>query len=57
MLVLVYYLGADLYLIDPTVLELPVWQAILISLASLAFGWLAYDRICKRLRERQPDGR
>ncbi|MBE2275195.1 MAG: urate hydroxylase PuuD [Rhodobacteraceae bacterium] len=47
MLVLVYYMGADLYMIDPTVLELTGWQAILISLASLAFGWLAYDRICK----------
>jgi uncharacterized membrane protein len=47
MLVLVYYLGADLYLIDPTVMELAHWQAIGISLASLAFGWLAYNQICK----------
>jgi uncharacterized membrane protein len=47
MLVLVYYLGADLYLIDPTVLELAHWQAIGISLASLAFGWLVYNQICK----------
>ncbi len=47
MLVLVYYLGADLFLVDPKVLDLPVGAAILISLASLAFGWLAYDRICK----------
>jgi len=47
MLVLVYYLGADLYLVDPQVLELPIWAAILISLGSLGFGWLAYDLICK----------
>ena len=47
MLVLVYYLGADLYLIDPTVADLQTWQAIAISLASLAFGWIAYDLICK----------
>jgi uncharacterized membrane protein len=47
MLVLVYYLGADLYLIDPTVMELAHWQAIGISLASLAFGWLVYNQICK----------
>ena len=47
MLVLVYYLGADLYLVDPSVADIKVWQAILISLASLAFGWLAYNQICK----------
>ena len=47
MLVLVYYLGAELYLVDPTVMDIAVWQAVLISLASLVFGWLAYDFICK----------
>ncbi len=47
MLVLVYYLGAELFLIDPTVMELQVWQAVSISLASLAFGWIAYNTICK----------
>ncbi|WP_116134280.1 urate hydroxylase PuuD [Tropicimonas sp. IMCC34043] len=47
MLVLVYYLGADLFLVDPTVLNMPIWLGILISLASLTIGWLAYDRICK----------
>lgn len=47
LLCLVYYLGADLYLVDPDVRELTPWQAIGISLASLAFGWVAYDQICK----------
>ena len=47
MLVLVYYLGAEFYLIDPAVLELAPWQAVLISMASLAFGWIAYNTICK----------
>ena len=47
MLILVYYMGAELYLIDPNVLDIPVWQAILISLGSLAFGWVVYDLICK----------
>ena len=45
LLVLVYYLGAELYLVDPTVADIAVWQAVLISLASLGFGWLAYDVI------------
>lgn len=47
MLILVYYMGAQLFLIDPRVMDLPVWGAVLISLGSLAFGWLAYDTICK----------
>lgn len=47
LLVLVYYLGGELYLVDANVLDIPVWQAVLISLASLGFGWVAYDLICK----------
>ncbi len=47
LLILVYYLGADLYLVDPAVMDIPVWQAILISLASLAGGWVVYDLLCK----------
>ncbi|MAA98535.1 MAG: cysteine desulfurase [Stappia sp.] len=47
MLCVVYYAGADLYLIDPNVLELPVWGAIALSLASIAFGWIVYDLLCK----------
>ncbi len=47
MLILVYYMGAELYLVDPNVLDIPAWQAILISLGSLAFGWIIYDLICK----------
>jgi uncharacterized membrane protein len=47
LLALVYYLGAEFYLIDPAVMDLAVWQAIALSVASLAFGWLAYDMLCK----------
>jgi uncharacterized membrane protein len=47
LLVLVYYFGAEFYLIDPQVMDLAVWQAVAISLASLAFGWLVYDALCK----------
>jgi len=49
MLVLVYYLGADLFLIDPGVRELETWQAVGLSLASLALAWLLYDAICRLL--------
>ena len=47
MLVLVYYLGAEMFLIDPQVADLAVWQAVVISVASLVFGWLAYTTICR----------
>ncbi|MDP1620263.1 MAG: urate hydroxylase PuuD, partial [bacterium] len=47
MLVLVYYLNADTYLIDPTVLALSPWQAIVIGLATMALGWLVYDALCR----------
>ncbi|MBY0351626.1 urate hydroxylase PuuD [Tabrizicola sp.] len=47
MLILVYYLGAEFYLIDPAVMDLSVWQAVAISLASLAFGWVAYTTLCR----------
>ena len=47
LLALVYYLGAEMYLLDPAVADLAVWQAVGISLASLAVGWMIYDTICK----------
>jgi len=47
LLCLVYYLGAEFYLIDPEKLDLPVWGAIAISFGSLVFGWLAYNQLCK----------
>ena len=47
MLAVVYYLGSELYLIDTHVLALAPWQAILISLAGLAAGWVIYDGLCR----------
>ena len=47
MLALVYYLGAELFLIDPNVMALQTWQAVAISLASLAFGWVVYNTLCR----------
>jgi uncharacterized membrane protein len=56
LLVLVYYLGAELFLIDPTVLELTTWQAVGISMASLAFGWGVYNMLCKVLVDANQTG-
>jgi uncharacterized membrane protein len=47
MLAVVYYGGADLFLIDRSVLDIEPWQAICLSLASLAIGWILYDLLCK----------
>ncbi|MEO1492973.1 MAG: urate hydroxylase PuuD [Pseudomonadota bacterium] len=47
LLCLVYYAGADLYLIDPAVLDLSPWVAIAISLGSIVGGWLFYDALCR----------
>ena len=43
MLAIVYYAGADLFLVDRTVLDIPAWAAIVISLA-VAVGGLAVLR-------------
>jgi len=47
LLCLVYYLGADLFLIDPSVMDLAPWQAILLSVASLGLAWVIYDLLCR----------
>jgi uncharacterized membrane protein len=47
LMAIVYYAGADLYLIDRNVLDVTAPVAILISLLSLALGWALYDLLCK----------
>nr|WP_319249073.1 urate hydroxylase PuuD [uncultured Celeribacter sp.] len=47
LMAVLYYHGAELYLLDPNVLDISALWGVLISLASLAFGWIAYDLICK----------
>jgi uncharacterized membrane protein len=47
LLCIVYYVGADLYLVDRNVFDVPNWIAILISIGSIALGWVLYDSLCK----------
>ncbi len=47
LLMIVYWVGGEIYLLDPTKADLSLWQGILISGASLTVGWLAYDAMCK----------
>jgi uncharacterized membrane protein len=54
MLAVVYWAGAELYLIDPNVADLSMWQGILISAGSLVVGWIIYDFLCKSTLGEQP---
>ncbi|MBM9595244.1 urate hydroxylase PuuD [Roseitranquillus sediminis] len=56
LLMIVYWVGAELYLIDRAKADLAVWQAIGISAASLAVGWLAYDALCRSRLGHRPTG-
>jgi len=47
LMMVVYYGGAELYLVDVNVWDVPVYVAVIASAASIAIGWLAYDLVCK----------
>ncbi len=47
LLCLVYYAGAELYLVDRNVLDVSPMAAIAISIGSIGLGWVVYDLICK----------
>jgi len=47
LLALVYWYGADVYLIDRTVADLSATYAVGIAIAILAGGWVAYDLLCR----------
>jgi len=47
LLVVVYYLGADIFLIDKSVLDLTAFQAAGIAFVSLLISWLVYEGLCR----------
>jgi Predicted membrane protein len=47
LLTLMYYVGAEAYLIDPAKYAIKPWQGILLSLVTLGSGWVIYDVLCK----------
>jgi len=47
LLALVYWYGAELYLIDVSVAELSAGQAVGIAIAYIVGGWIAYDLLCR----------
>lgn len=53
MLAIIYWAGAQSFLIDTSVLALTPAVAIALSIATLVVGWLVYDVLC-RVFERRP---
>ena len=49
LLVVLYWWHAGTYMIDRSVAAIAPWQAVALSAALLAFGWVFYDQLCKRL--------
>jgi len=45
--VLIYWGQASTYLVDPAVLDMPAWVAVLASAVMLAGGWIGYDLLCR----------
>ena len=55
LIVIVYYLNARTFLIDPSVMAWEeVWQPIALSVGALTGGWLTYDLLCKSPLGRKP---
>jgi uncharacterized membrane protein len=54
LLMIVYWVGGELFLLDPTKADLTLFQGILISGGSLTIGWLLYDAMCKSKLSEQP---
>jgi uncharacterized membrane protein len=56
LLIVQFYWRADIFLIDPAVMMLEWYDAIAISLGSLAMGWILYDALCRSPLARHPSG-
>ena len=54
LLMIVYWVGGELFLLDPTKADISLWQGIVISGGSLTIGWLFYDQMCKRGLKEHP---
>ena len=47
LLALIYYAGAELYMIDIVKYDLEKYEAVIISLLGIFFGWVIYDFVCR----------
>ena len=53
LLVVLYYLDAETYLVDPSVRDLSTGTAVATSIALLALAWVVYDALCRLLGKRE----
>jgi uncharacterized membrane protein len=53
LMIVLYYLNADTYLVDASVLDLSVGAAVGISIALLAVAWVVYDGLCRLLEDQE----
>lgn len=54
LLALIYWLQADLYLLDPAVSNLRAGPAVALAFGLLVGGWLGYDALCRSPLARRP---
>ena len=47
LLALIYYAGAELYMIDIIKYDFEKYEAVIMSILGIIFGWLIYDTICR----------
>ena len=47
LLALIYYAGAELYMIDIIKYDFEKYEAVIISLLGIVFGWVIYDLVCR----------
>src|SRR3954452_18928201 len=52
LMIVLYYLNADQYLIDRSVADLSTGEAVAISVGLLAAAWIVYDLLCRLLAAR-----
>ncbi len=53
LLAIIYWFGANTYLIDRNVMEWSVWQAVAISGFSIVISWFIYDGLCRLSGDRE----
>lgn len=50
LLIGLYYLSAEVYLVDPAVADITPMTGIVIGVGALVFGWIIYDLLCRSLQ-------
>lgn len=51
--IIIYWYGADIYLIDSSVLELNTQTAIIYSISSFVIAWVSYEVLCRTLKNNE----